>query len=332
MKKEKIKEEDFKKQESLSDEELEKLRKNFYENRNLNINHMTSSKKTIFSFTEEELKAFRDNPTLLSDFSDIYKPLDTELHGDETYEHYTMPDGTINEKYQQRKALEFALNPPVDDTVPFRKIPAAIRSDGLEKIAFGWGFFFLVLITYIMAFVDYPMLLFGIFFALMLTYIGVDKILTGKFNQYVKFEGIIVDTHIYGLTKSSKYMIVKMSDGEKFLNIKTMVSKDIKPGLPITVYLPPNLLITASKYGPLAEYIIAYKLDISTDATDELLAEGNISADEYIRHDPISGEIREDKFRLESIASYDDSDDIKEQISKEKNSNNEENLDSINPE
>ena len=143
--------------------------------------------------------------------------------------------------------------------------------------------------------------------------------------MYVKFEGTIVDTQIYGFTKSNKYMITKISDGEKFLNIKLQVSPDMKPGLPITVYLPPNLLISASQYGPLAEYIIAYKLDISTEATDELLMSGNISADEYIRHDPISGEIRtKEEYYDGAISGYEDevdtinSDEELEKISAEK--------------
>lgn len=302
--------------ENLTDEELDLLRENFYKTRNLGLNHMKAKEKTIFSFTDEELKAFKKNPVLMSDFSDLYKPLNDELNGDENYESYVMPDGSINEKYQQKKSLEFILNPTIDDEVPYYKIPAAIRYDAWEKIIFGWIVFVIILITYALAFVEYPMLIFGIFFAGLLTTMGVKKIVAGKFNRYVKFEGIIVDSEVYGITKSNQYMIVKMSDGEKFLNIKMKLSKDVKSGLPITVYLPPDLLIVPSRFGPLAEYIIAYKLDVSTEATDELLAEGTISADEYIRHDPISGEIRE-KPKQESIAAYENTEPM-ESISGEK--------------
>lgn len=300
------------------DNNIEELRENFNKARDLSINHLTAKKKTILSFNEKELKAFEDNPLNIEELKNsLYNPLSGELNGDENYEHYMMLDGTVNEKYQQKKAEELisSLN-VVDDEVPFYKIPAAIKKDAFRKIEFGWIFFTIVAVTYVMAFVGMPMLLYSLFFALLLTYIGCTKLYIGKHNKYVKFEGIVVDVETYGLTKSTKYMVVKMSDGEKFLNAKLNVCKDIKPGLPITVYLPPNLVIVPSEFGPLAEYIIAYKLDISTDATDELLAEGSISADEYIRHDPISGEIRDKKVYEGTIASYNEED--LETISEEK--------------
>lgn len=310
---------------SLSDKELELLRENFYKTRNLDLNQNHAKKKTTFSFTEKELEMFRENPTLMTNFKNEYLPLKKGLNGDPNYESYIMPDGSINELYQERRALEFALEEPLMDNVPFYKIPPAIKYKGLRQIGFGWGFLIVVLATYIMAFVDLPMVIFAICFMLLLNYYGIKNILIGKFTMYVKFEGTIVDTQVYGFTKSNKYMITKISDGEKFLNIKLQVSPDMKPGLPITVYLPPNLLISASQYGPLAEYIIAYKLDISTEATDELLMSGNISADEYIRHDPISGEIRtKEEYYDGAISGYEDdvdtinNDEELEKISAEK--------------
>lgn len=301
----------------LSEEEVKRLKQNFRKTKDLNINNIRKKETTEYSYPDdirEALNNYEHNLTL-DDFNPLYDQIPGELNGDENYEFNIMPDGTLNEKYQFKKALEI-MNRPEKEVLPWDRIPMAIRKNALQKIGAGIALMIVVLVTYILALIDYPTVIVTACIMALFVYVGVKKILIGRNNEFVKFEGIVVSSKIYGLTNSSKYMVVKISDGEKFLNLKLNVCPDITEGSPITVYLHPNLPIIPSQFGPLAEHIIAYKLDVSTEATDELIADGKITADEYIRHDPISGEIREKVEKTETIASY-DKDNI-EAISQEK--------------
>lgn len=305
----------------LSKEEFDKIYGEYLKTRNLDLIQLSPKVRTEYSFSQKDEENIRKALERNHDINPLFDPVSDELVGDENYEEIILPDGRINEKYQAKVIRKFDAAKLVEkEQLPLKDVPAAIKHDAQMRALTGVGIFMLVLITYAFRFVYSPMLK-GSFVIMVLLLISAWRLLqAGINNEFVKFEGIIVGVEEYGLTKTTRYVIVKMSDGEKFLNIKSVNLKDFKIGQPITVYLPPDLAITASKYGPLAEYILSYKLDISTDKTDELLSNGGISAADYINHDPVTGEIRSQEIQHETISDKESDEEIEGTISSKEHS------------
>lgn len=168
------------------------------------------------------------------------------------------------------------------EKIPFSSMPKTIKATIIRTIIGATIFLFFAILLLVFITKNIFVWLFFFLLSASLYVSAIIKYLTAKYNVIVKFEGIIVSTQIIGLMKATKYQIIKISNGEKFLNIKTSIDKKAERGVPITVYLPKDTKITDSEYGPLAETFISYTLSVSSDDESSKLTEEGISASDYV--------------------------------------------------
>ena len=190
-----------------------------------------------------------------------------------------MPDGTMNLRYIEKLSL---LKDFVPVKLKFEEFPAALKNDILIK--FGFGFLFIAIFVFFAIFNTAKLKAFipFIVIGLLLIVSGLIRMKICQNDNIVKFEGITVHVEDLGFLKINKHQLIKISNGEKFLNIKLSYNEKMREGLPITVYINKYEPIKDTEYGPLVENILIFTLNVNTKEDQEKLDQKSLSADEYI--------------------------------------------------
>lgn len=228
-------------------------------------------------------KEIKSDDILLTDIEIIdnspeFTDEDEEIPGDENYPHFFMPDGTYNEKLTMKidKWEEEYLK-----AISFKNAPPSLKKDIIVKTLF--GLFSLVGGIVLYAFnmsAPYLLALTTLLGCLLLFSAG-KRYFAIKNRDIIEFAGIIVDVQNFGLIKATKYSVVKISDNNKFLNVKLNSDKHLTKGLPITLYISKEEPIVSSEYGPLVNHILGLTFDVKTSQDDEYIEE-EMSAKDYL--------------------------------------------------
>jgi hypothetical protein len=203
----------------------------------------------------------------------------TEVFGDENYESFIMPDGTMNLRYIEKMSL-------FEDFIPiklkFKEFPAALRNNIIIKFIFGLLAIIVSLIFVLFNMVKFKVIIPFIVIGILLLISALIRFKICQNDNIVKFEGITIHVEDMGLLKINKYQVVKISNNEKFLNVKLSYDKRMRAGLPITIYINKYEPIKDSEFGPLVENILTYSLNVNTKEDQEKLEQETLSAEEYI--------------------------------------------------
>ena len=206
----------------------------------------------------------------------------TETFGDENYENFIMPDGTMNFRYIEK--LNVLQEQSLPEFLSFSSFPSILKKDILIKGGSGFAFILISLLLFILNIFPFKAIITFILIGLLLLFSAFIRYRVCKSNNIVKFEGLTVHVENMGLLKINKYQVVKISNSEKFLNVKLSYNKKMREGLPITVYINKYEPIKDSEYGPLVENILAFNLNVNTKEDQAKFEKENVSADEYINH------------------------------------------------
>lgn len=206
----------------------------------------------------------------------------TETFGDENYENFIMPDGTMNFRYIEK--LNVLQEQSLPEFLSFSSFPSILKKDILIKGGSGFAFILISLLLFILNIFPFKAIITFILIGLLLLFSAFIRYRVCKSNNIVKFEGLTVHVENMGLLKINKYQVVKISNSEKFLNVKLSYNKKMREGLPITVYINKYEPIIDSEYGPLVENILAFNLNVNTKEDQAKFEKENVSADEYINH------------------------------------------------
>lgn len=237
------------------------------------------------------MKKIKDTEYILEDdteISDVSKDEnienpERELLGDENYESFFMPDGSINEKFLQKvKELPNFLDDAEDVVIPFSKFPSSIKNLILKRICGIFIFLTVGILGLYLELTGIQFLIITICISLCLAFSCVIKYFSVSSGNYVEFRGLIVDVKTIGIMKANRYQVVKISNEEKFLNIKVDYTQDLMPGVPITVYLRKDEKIVESEYGPLAEHFISFELSVLEGDDIDLFKNQEVTAKDYI--------------------------------------------------
>ena len=207
-----------------------------------------------------------------------------ELPGDENYESFLMPDGSINQKFLKKvKELPDFLDDANEVSIPFNKFPASVRNLILKRICSIFIFLAIGILCMYLEFTGIQFLLVMIGISLLLLVSCIFKYKSISLGDYVEFKGLIIDVKTIGIMKANRYQVVKISNEEKFLNIKVDYTQDLSPGIPITVYLRKDEKIIESEYGPLAEHFISFELRVIEGSDVDLFENEEVTADDYVK-------------------------------------------------
>lgn len=132
----------------------------------------------------------------------------------------------------------------------------------------------------------FPLILLGLSFYF--GYASLSYYRIGKYQMYTTFRGKIVHVRKRGvsLLKNSQSLIIKVSDGRKYLSFSSPVQKinEFVTDLPITLYLSPNQSVIDSEDGPFVQQVLAIEYSADSQAVNQLLQknQGQINVSEYI--------------------------------------------------
>ena len=201
-------------------------------------------------------------------------------YGDPNQKTILLPDGRFNEKYIDTLEEITSLDELEEQKLKFEDFPASIRNDILRKALTAFVFIAVGIIAKVAGLFPTSVMCLFILISFIFMFSTIYRYKICSNNNIVKFEGIIVDANPIGILRSNKVFIVKISNNEKFLNVKLSPNKSIKTGMPITLYMNKNEPIVESDYGPLVENIISYALSVG----DETHRTGEeMSAEEYVK-------------------------------------------------
>ncbi len=225
----------------------------------------------------------QSDTSLLDDIEIIYIPTepeedDDEIHGDENYHNFIMPDGTYNEKFAVKmdKLEEQYLKES-----SFANAPPSIKKDVIIKTLFGSVLLIGGILLYAFNLSATSLLALTTLLGLLLLSSAQKRYLAIKDRDIIEFSGIIVDVQNIGMIKATKYAVVKISDNNKFLNVKLNADKHLSKGLPITLYISKEEPIVQSEYGPLVNNILGLTFDARTSQNLEIEKE-EVSAKDYL--------------------------------------------------
>lgn len=208
-----------------------------------------------------------------------------ELHGDENIDSFLMPDGSFNDKYIYKLSLRAEIMESLQPAkIPFSHFPVAIKNDILRKTIVGLTVIVLSSILAILKWLPISLMLAFFLISGILLYSARLRFKICGSDNIVKFEGIVTNVETLGLTKRSRYQVIQLADERKFLNVKLDYNKNMRVGLPMTIYMPKNEPIKDTQYGPMVEYIISYSFNVNSQEDDQKFREEqSISAEDYLK-------------------------------------------------
>lgn len=251
---------------NIKDLDLEKTEKNKTENKDFSEDDYLSMEDILLP--PEEIEETEE---------------EEELPGDENIHSILMPDGSFNYKFLD--SLDALVPSDLEEvSIPFSQFPEAIKNNITLKLVVGVAIIIILILFYASGWVADARIFIMLIFPAMMFLSAFLRYRMCKRDQIVKFEGTVITADTYGFVKATKYQVIKISNDEKFLNIKTPINKTVYPGMPITVYLNKNTPIIDSQYGPLAEHYVSYTFNVTSEEDEEELKKGDVSADDYINN------------------------------------------------
>lgn len=209
-----------------------------------------------------------------------------ELDGDENIHSFYLEDGTFNEKYYNKvKDFPLTSSDELDEIkkIPFIKLNGVFKKDIILKLVFGIFSTVLGIVLFATDNCEISFLGLTLFISFMLLFSAGRRYFIATSGNVIDFAGIIVDVVPVGFFKATQYMVVKISNGKKFLNVKFNYDKHITKGLPLTLYISKNEPIVSSPYGPLVENIVGYVFDVDETKTTTVAENDEITASDYIK-------------------------------------------------
>lgn len=203
-----------------------------------------------------------------------------DMPGDVSLKSFVMPDGTPNYQYKEYVRRASSIFTPRKN---LSSAPSSVRKSIYKKLILALILFLLGLGALIVGIKNIGFTLGLWLFAVIALVAALRNYGIVEDDDVTTFEGIVVGAQIVGIVKATKYMNIKISNSEKFLNINTPLDKKIRIGTPITVYIPKDEPVINTEDGPFVEHYISYTLSVDNSSDIEKMESDELTAEEYIK-------------------------------------------------